>query len=119
MTPPSLLARQADPPIIPFDRRASVRHACALEALSRPLEQPGPICWGATVQDVSEGGLGLLVCYPFKPGTPLTVELRTAAGAPKTVQARVIHAQDLSDGTWRVGCELTGRLTREELTELL
>ncbi|MCI0463262.1 MAG: PilZ domain-containing protein [Gemmataceae bacterium] len=119
MTPPSVLARQTDTPITPLDRRASIRLVCDLEVLSRPLEPAGSICWGATVQDVSEGGLGLLVCYPFKAGTHLTVELRTRAGAPKTVQARVVHAQDLSDGTWRVGCELTSRLSPEELVELL
>ncbi len=127
MTQPSILPHPAATPTVPHaggpvkpaDRRASVRHACDLEVLSHSLEQSDALCWGATVQDVSEGGLGLRVCYPFKAGTRLTVEVHTAAGSPRTVAARVVHAQDLADGTWLVGCELTPRLSPDELAELL
>jgi len=96
-----------------------VRYACDLEVLSRPLEQPDAIFWGATVQTISEGGLGLLLCYPFKPGTHLAVELRNPAGIARTILARVVHAHDLTDGTWQVGCELTRRLSPNELAELV
>jgi hypothetical protein len=117
--PPTLAQSAAAAGTAPHERRASVRQACDLEGLSHPLDQSDAICWGATVQDVSLGGLGLLVCYPFKPGTLLAVELRTARGAPRTVLARVVHAHDQADGSWVVGCEFSRRLSADELNELL
>jgi hypothetical protein len=101
------------------DRRASVRHVCDQEALSRPLELPDAISWGAKVHDVSRGGLGLLLCYPFKPGTFLAVDLRCGQAASRTVLVRVVHATDQADGTWSVGCEFAAPLSDAELAALL
>jgi hypothetical protein len=113
----------AVPPLVPRDprleRRASVRHVCAQEALSRPLELPDAISWGAKVQDISRGGLGLLLCYPFKAGTFLAVDLRGGDGGSRTVLLRVVHAADQADGTWLVGGELAAPLSDAELAALL
>src|SRR5947209_20209071 len=93
------------PPAAPpatSERRASVRYACDLEALSRPLNSADAISWGTTVTDVSHDGLGLILCYPFKLGTFLAVDLETAGGI-RAVLVRVARVTDRADGTWPVG----------------
>ena len=42
--------------------------------MSCPLYAPESLCWGATVQNISAGGIGLTLCYPFKPGAYLDVD---------------------------------------------
>ncbi len=87
------------------DRRTSARHSCRLEAVLRPHESGDALFWGATLLDRSEGGCGLAVCYPFRPGTYLTIDIQDPADAPTTLLARVVHVNDRRDGTWFVGCE--------------
>jgi hypothetical protein len=94
---------------VPYDRRAAVRHACQLEVLPSALEPPEAITWGAVVENLSRTGVGLRLCYPFKPGTHLAVELR-AGGVKRTFITRVVRASDLPDGAWLVGCEFTAPL---------
>jgi hypothetical protein len=100
------------------ERRASVRHVCEREGLSRPVELVDSISWGARVQDVSAGGLGLRLCYPFKPGAALAVDLRDDAGRTRTFLVRVVHAADQADGTWFLGCEFANALSEEEMAQL-
>ncbi|HYT89229.1 MAG TPA: PilZ domain-containing protein [Gemmataceae bacterium] len=106
------------PGTIKLERRAFVRHACELEALSRAVELADSICWGATVQDVSAGGIGLQLCYPFKAGTFLAVEVRHESRT-QTFLVRVVHAADQADGSWFLGCEFAAPLTEAELADLL
>ncbi len=87
------------------DRRATVRRLCGGEAVSRSLDSPATLCWGAQVRDISAGGIGLVLCFPFKPGTCLAIDLAGPEGAPRTVLARVVHVHDQTDGTWVLGCE--------------
>jgi hypothetical protein len=99
------------------ERRKSVRRLCRLEALSRPLDVADGICWGGTVQNISEGGLGLLLCYPFKPGTFLGINLCDKPGlGPLAI--RVIHVRDEPDGTWFLGGAFVRPLSKDELAEV-
>lgn len=91
------------------EQRASERQPCALEAVSCPLDAPESLCWGATVQNISAGGIGLTLCYPFKPGTYLAISLQ-AVDNPRTLLGRVVHVADLSDGKWFIGCEFVQQL---------
>jgi hypothetical protein len=106
-------------PPAPLDRRVSVRHLCNIEALSRPLESPDTIRWGATLEDISCGGVALRLCYPFPPGAFLAVDVRPGQLAARTLLLRVVHVQDQSDGTWLVGCEFANPLSEGELAALL
>ena len=96
------------------ERRASVRHVCNLEAVSRPLESPDALCWGARLKSISTGGMGLLLCYPFKVGAFLTVELAATPKA-RALLVKVVHVTDQSDGTWLLGCEFVHPLSEAEL----
>ena len=103
-----------------LDRRASARHLCNLEALSRPLEAPETICWGATVNDLSSGGIGLNLCYPFKRGTYLAIDLKGPGEEAHTLLGRVVHVQEqASDGTWLVGCEFVKPLSDSDVDFLV
>ena len=90
-----------------------------MEVLSRSLEGQDAIWWGATVRDLSSQGIGLTLCFPFKTGTYLAIDLLGPLGGNRTLLARVIHARDLADGTWHVGCEFVRPLADEELEPLL
>lgn len=96
-----------------LEQRASARHVCRREGVSRPLEAVNGLSWGAVVQDISSHGVGLSLCYPFRPGTYLVVDLQ--GERPRSLLARVIHVEDQRDGTWRVGCELIKKLTDSEV----
>jgi hypothetical protein len=87
-----------------FERRSTNRERVVLEALTRPLDGQDAIWWGATVRDISATGIGLTLCFPFRPGTFLAVDL-TEPGGNRTYLIRVVHARDLADGTWLVGGE--------------
>src|SRR5262245_50604931 len=113
-------AAPASPPAKPpvtTERRASVRTGCDLEALSRPLDPANVINWGTTVVDISHGGVGLILCYPFQLGTYLAVDLEQPEGV-RTLLVRVAHVLDRSDGTWLVGCEFARPLGPNDLNGL-
>ena len=99
-----------------IEQRLSERRRCDLEALSCPLDAPESLTWGAHVHDISATGIGLRLCYPFKPGTHLAINLQTPR--PRSLLARVIHVADQSDGTWFLGCELVKELDGPSLDEL-
>jgi hypothetical protein len=103
-------------PALPVEQRTSERHSCELEAVSCPLDAPETLCWGATVQDLSAGGIGLTLCYPFKPGTYLAINVRNS-DEPCTLLGRVIHVSDQADGTWFIGCEFVKQI--DNVVELL
>jgi PilZ domain len=97
------------------DRRGAERHACALEATSHAIE-PGPtLSWGAVVNDISVGGVSITLCYPFRLGTYLAVDLPCASGMVRTLMIRVVHVDDLVDGMWRLGCEFLKPLTQSDM----
>jgi hypothetical protein len=100
------------------ERRASVRHHSSQGAVSRPLENAVPISWGAVVHSISASGIGLHLCYPFKPDTLLAVELPSKTGT-RTLLVEVVHVAEHSCGSWVVGCAFVQRLTEPELADLL
>ena len=106
---------------VPFavEQRITVRHACALEGISRPLDVNDSLSWGATVRDLSSGGVGLLVCYPFRLGTYLTLEIQGSDGQPRGLLARVAHVRDQKDGTWHVGCEFAKHLSDQDVRRMV
>jgi hypothetical protein len=91
-----------------MERRAANRQRSGQEAIARPQGADRTLSWGASVSDISDTGIGLSVCYPFRPGTYLIIKLVSADGAARTCLARVVHVLDQKDGTWHVGCEFAG-----------
>jgi hypothetical protein len=98
-----------------LERRDSQRHACSLEATSQPPEIGETLFWGAVVNDISAGGVGVTLCYPFRPGTYLAVDLQSPGGTLRTLMVRVLHVHDQVDGMWRLGCEFVKPLTQSDM----
>jgi len=115
MTQVPASVRVVSPSSVPLEQRSSERHPCHLEAVSCPLDAPETLCWGATVQDLSAGGIGLTLCYPFKPGTYLAINVQNPEN--RTLLGRVIHVADQADGTWFIGCEFVKQI--DNVVELL
>lgn len=105
--------------VVDSDRRVAERHPSDLEALTRPLDAQDTLWWGATVRDISNTGLSLKICYPFRPGTYLAIDLQNPAGVSRTMLTRVVHVRDQADGAWHVGCEFVKKLTDSDLDLLI
>ena len=98
-----------------MERRTGERQACSIEATSHPIEAGDTLSWGAVVHDISPGGVGITLCFPFRPGTFLAVEMQCAGGMVRTLMVRVQHVHDQRDGQWRLGCEFVKPLTQSDM----
>jgi hypothetical protein len=100
-----------------LERRGDDRQAVALEATSQPIDGGETMSWGAVVNDISTGGLGITLCYPFRPGTFLAVDLQNLVGQSRTLMVRVLHVHDEVDGRWRLGCGFIKPLSPSEMEQ--
>jgi hypothetical protein len=106
--------------LVDIEQRHSGRQPCLIEATSRPMEMGDGMSWGGMVTDVSAGGLKLGLCFPFRPGTYLAVDLQIRTGARwRTLVCRVVHVHDDADGTWTLGCEFIKPLSDSEVELLI
>jgi serine/threonine protein kinase len=108
------------------ERRASARFPCiigtfcstnssCLDETTDPEES-----WPATVQDLSIGGIGLVISRRFEPGTELRIELEIAdQSASRLLTAQVVRVRPQGFGHWLVGCTFQKPMTQEELDTLL
>src|SRR5437868_3641479 len=104
------------------ERRTYLRLASDLAATCSARAHAHEAGWPGRVQDISQGGVGLIVEHRFRPGTSLAVELRDRTGRLlRTVEARVAHATAvLVDGNpcWLLGCAFDRDLSEEEFAAL-
>jgi hypothetical protein len=102
----------------PEDRRAFERHPTDVEVLCRPLGGSRDDAWHARLQNISPGGVGLLLERRFEAGTMLVVDLAApAAGRSRTLMARVMHVSAQAAREWRLGVALLREVTPEELRD--
>jgi hypothetical protein len=98
-----------------IDRRASVRYSLQVPAaFCHPVaDMMNDACWkAAKVQDISAGGIALVVSRYLAPGTVLAVELD---GVPHRLLASVVHTRRGTGKAWFAGCEFLRPLTDAEL----
>ena len=90
-----------------WERRRSPRRPCVEEAPLWPLgAEDQPPRW-ASVQNVSQRGVGLLLSCRFPPGAALAIGLPRAWGlGGQAVVGRVVHATPAPLGNWWLGCAL-------------
>ncbi len=117
MSLPALVQRVSLPTAAEVEKRGSTRHLTNREAVSRRLDHADTLCWGATVRDISSGGVGLSLCFPFRPGTYLAIDVQGEEN--KTLLGRVVHVEDQADGTWFVGCEFVKPLQEDEVEAIV
>ena len=111
---PALVQPVALPLLAQLERRAALRHMCKLEAVSRSVDEQDGICWGAKVHDISATGVGVSLCYPFRPGTYLAIDVQSPT-EHRSLLGRVVRVTDQPDGTWLLGCELVEPLDDRDL----
>ncbi len=111
-----LVGRPASPAAVAEDRRVWVRYPCQLETTFRPAHEPAPDRLAARVQDISLGGINLVVDRRLDPGSLLSVDLPGADGRhPSTTLAYVVRVGPLEDGSWSAGCTFATELGDEDL----
>jgi hypothetical protein len=101
--------------------RVYERHNCGLETSCQPPTVWGDkdLKWNARIEDISLGGLSLVLRRRFEPGAGLALELPATATQPvSTVLVRVVHVKQQA-GSWLLGCAFVSRLSEEELKTLL
>jgi hypothetical protein len=101
-----------------LQRRAWVRYGSDGQAVCQIHSRGKDMGWIARVRDISEGGIGLLLRHRFRRGTPLLVELGSAAGPSRVIAVHVAHVTPVrTDGApwWLVGCAFDEELTPVEL----
>src|SRR5437870_9445756 len=91
---------EPSPPAAPppgIERRAFVRHFCDIGALVDS--------WSARIENVSRGGLKVVIGRRFEVGTILKVEVAVADQESfSTLLARVVRAAPEPVGNWALGC---------------
>jgi len=98
------------------------RLACDLESSCQPLaaRSGGAEGWPGRVQDISLGGLALVLKRRFEPGTGLAIAVPIAGeDTPVPLLVRVVHATRMSEGRWLLGCSFPNPMGEEELENLL
>jgi hypothetical protein len=119
MTQLNVAALQSADCASPAERRAFVRYPCSLESNCHPLSASGQE-WAGQVENVSRGGVALVLNRRFELKTLLAIELLRPNGEPaRRVFARVVHVHRRADGNWMLGCAFANELSEEDLKALL
>lgn len=110
---------RAGPPPAPLhEKRAWVRCPCSARCQVRTYGLPSEVFEWAAVRDVCPDGVGLVVTSRIDPGAILDLEFR-GVQFPRAVVAGVVHATQLGDGDWLIGCKFAHPLSGDELHLLL
>jgi hypothetical protein len=100
------------PPPPALERRAFVRHFCDIGALVDS--------WPARIENLSQGGLKVVIARRFEVGSILKVEVPVGGEeAYSMLLARVVRAIPEPTGGWGLGCAFLQAISEEELEALL
>ncbi len=101
-------------------RRGAVRYRCHLATLGRLIFPASGESREAWVHNLSDSGIGLNLTEPLAAGTEVLIRLSgNSRDVTLKLPARVVHATQEVDGSWRVGCTFAGKLSPEVLETLL
>jgi hypothetical protein len=100
------------------ERRAFTRHTCSWTVSCYSVLPAEDSRWPATICDVSNRGLRLVACRPFKEGEIIALELvRPVDGLREKLFGRIQHAIS-EGGVWIAGCRFVNRLSDQEVERL-
>jgi hypothetical protein len=106
-------------PFSGLKKRLAQRYRCPLATLGR-LSFADGTAEEAWAHNISESGIGLNLTHPLEAGTNVLVRLRgSSRNGAVALPARVVHATQELDGSWRVGCAFESKLQPEVLDALL
>lgn len=98
------------------DRRVWVRHPADLITTYQVAGETQQTTLAAHVQDISQGGINLLVARAFQAGDLLNVELPRPDGPALDVLACVVRVEE-QKGQWALGCVFSRELGDEDLRD--
>jgi PilZ domain len=103
------------------EQRARVRFPAQQASLCQRIEAETHDFWFmASIRDLSQQGVGLVVNCPFDPGLFLAVEpLGLKEEFSRGFQCRVVYAREEHPGRWFLGCEFVHPLSDQELQAFL
>jgi hypothetical protein len=112
LPPKTAQASEPTPPPSPrLERRAFVRHFCDIGALVDS--------WPAQIENISRGGLKIIISRRFEVGTILKVEIPlTGEESSSMLLARVVRAAPEPSG-WGLGCAFLQEISEEKIHSLL
>jgi hypothetical protein len=111
-----LVGSRRQQPVAEEERRVWIRHPYDVETTCRAVNTRPEDRLSARVQDISRGGINLLVNRPVDLDTLLSVELPgTPEQPPSTVLAYVVRVVPRGPGGWALGCTFATELRDEEL----
>jgi hypothetical protein len=100
--------------------RATIRYHCAPATPGQVHIVDDHEYQRGWVQNLSLGGIGLLLSRAIAPGTSLEITLKSADQVRTfNLQARVVHSTVQPSGDWLIGCQFNERLTEDDLDCLL
>jgi hypothetical protein len=101
------------------ERRGAVRYPCSFVTDCNPVPEGETLC-AATVLDISQTGVGLVVDRFAEPETYLALDLQSEDDSlAYTLLVQVRHAKPRKDADWFLGCEFPRALGEDELHALL
>jgi len=115
MTPTLSFVTESAPPRL-LERRAFQRRRAKGRARFRAINQPFSPGVCARLQDISQGGVGVVTSEPFAVSTIVEIELEPSAGSyrlPRLAEIRWVKVE--ADGQYRLGCCFEKRLTSAEM----
>jgi PilZ domain len=98
--------------------RVYERFSCDIPTTCQPIaaRSDKDITWPASIRDVSEGGVGLILARRFERGAGLAIELPGSGDRPaETLLAKVVHTTRLPDNRWLLGCSFISKLSEDEV----
>jgi hypothetical protein len=102
------------------NHRATVRYQCPPATPGRVILVADQEFQRAWIQDLSLAGVGLNLSRPLPLGTFVIIQIKSVLTKKLyELPARVAHSTLKPNGDWLVGCELTARLTDDDLDALL
>jgi len=94
----------------------SIRYVCDALTTLRPAHAPDSAPALARIHNISRGGISLQVDHPQDSGSILSVEIPADDGQPgSTILTCVVHANELPEGGWLLGCTFVAELSDEDL----
>jgi hypothetical protein len=101
------------------ERRQWVRYRSGVRITCRPAVVPDTSGLLAQVNDVSFGGINLLVSRHLEQGLLLHVDLPHAPRSAPSLLACVVQVTSRLETSWELGCSFIRELTEQELRRFL
>jgi hypothetical protein len=119
--PEPSLENQPKPVPAGRERRAWVRYPSRSPGSLQLLESETELGWWALIQDVSQGGLALLLPRRVAPGTMLLIDESPvrAENQGRALAMRVVHAAPHTSGRWILGCQFSEPINERAILALV